>query len=256
MTCSPAPSIGSTWERLIETVPERQACKLMVGLLDLAARGACEVQLAQILGGLLQAGTSPDLEGLEARFAPHRHPCRRSPSPCPRCRLRRAVRGGGMSAIEMATLPMMLTELRLPTIKRLWPALAEQSNREGWPAERFLAALCEHEMHERETRRIDRHRAESALPPNSKRLSAFEFAAVPTVSKAHVTALAEGDSWLEQGANILLFGPPGVGKTHPIAGVGHALIERGREPVRSSPARATWCSACRPPGAICACRPN
>ena len=48
-----------------------------------------------------------------------------------------------MSAIETATLPMMLTELRLPTIKRLWPALAEQSNREGWPAERFLAALCE-----------------------------------------------------------------------------------------------------------------
>ena len=117
-----------------------------------------------------------------------------------------------MSAIETATLPMMLTELRLPTIKRLWPALAEQSNREGWPAERFLAALCEHEMHERETRRIDRHRAESALPPD-KRLSAFDFAAVPTVSKAHVTALAEGDSWLEQGANILLFGPPGVGKT-------------------------------------------
>lgn len=76
-----------------------------------------------------------------------------------------------MSAIETATLPMMLTELRLPTIKRLWPALAEQSNREGWPAERFLAALCEHEMHERETRRIDRHRAESALPPD-KRLSA------------------------------------------------------------------------------------
>ena len=131
-----------------------------------------------------------------------------------------------MSAIETATLPMMLTELRLPTIKRLWPALAEQSNREGWPAERFLAALCEHEMHERETRRIDRHRAESALPPD-KRLSAFDFAAVQTVSKAHVTALAEGDSWLEQGANILLFGPPGVGKTHLIASIGHALIERG-----------------------------
>ncbi len=44
------------------------------GLLDLAARGACEVQLAQILGGLLQAGTLPDLEGLEARFAPRQTP--------------------------------------------------------------------------------------------------------------------------------------------------------------------------------------
>ena len=70
----PRAEYRQTWERLIETVPERQACKLMVGLLDLAARGACEVQLAQILGGLLQAGTLPDLEGLEARFAPRQTP--------------------------------------------------------------------------------------------------------------------------------------------------------------------------------------
>ena len=131
-----------------------------------------------------------------------------------------------MSAHEAVTLPMLLTELRLPTVKRLWPALAEQSNREGWPAERFLTALLEHELNERETRRIDRHRVESMLPPD-KRLSCFEFAAVPTVSKAHVTALIEGDSWLEQGANLLLFGPPGVGKTHLLAAMGHSLIERG-----------------------------
>ena len=59
-----------TWERLSEKLPERQACKIMVGLLDLAARGACEVQLAQVLADLLQAGTLPELEGLEERFAP------------------------------------------------------------------------------------------------------------------------------------------------------------------------------------------
>ena len=42
---------------------------------------------------------------------------------------------------DAARLPLMLTELRLPTIKRLWQQLAEQSNREGWAAERFLATL-------------------------------------------------------------------------------------------------------------------
>ena len=62
------------WERLIEKLPERQACKLMVGLLDLAARGACEVQLAQVLGDLLQADTLPELAGLEDRFAPKQTP--------------------------------------------------------------------------------------------------------------------------------------------------------------------------------------
>ena len=36
----------------------------------------------------------------------------------------------------------------------------------------------------------------------------IEFAAVPMVSKAHVMALTSGDSWLNQGANLLLFGPP------------------------------------------------
>jgi len=129
---------------------------------------------------------------------------------------------------EAARLPLMLTELRLPTIKRLWGDLAEQSNREGWPAERFLGVLLAHEMAERETRRLARARAESQLPPG-KDLTQFDFAAVPTLSKAQIMALAEADSWLAQGHNLLAFGPPGVGKTHLLAGLGHALIDRGHK---------------------------
>jgi DNA replication protein DnaC len=124
-------------------------------------------------------------------------------------------------------LNLMLTELRLPTIKRVAAELCEQSDREGWPAHQILEILLEHEMAERETRRIDRHRAESGLSPD-KRLSSFDFAAVPTVSKANVTALAEGNEWLDRGANVLLFGPPGVGKSHLVCGLGHALIDAGR----------------------------
>ncbi len=127
---------------------------------------------------------------------------------------------------DAARVPIMLAELRLPTIKRLWSDLAEQSNREGWPAERFLGALLGHEMAERETRRLARARADSQLPPG-KSLAEFDFAAVSMVSKAHVMALAEADGWIAQGHNLLAFGPPGVGKTHMIAGIGHALIDRG-----------------------------
>ena len=131
-----------------------------------------------------------------------------------------------LGSADAARLPLMLTELRMPTAKRLWADLAEQSNREGWPAERFLGALLEHEIAERETRRLQRNRVDSQLP-NAKTLDLFEFDAVPTVSKAHVMALAEADSWIAQGHNLLAFGPPGVGKTHLIAGIGHALIDRG-----------------------------
>ena len=47
------------------------------------------------------------------------------------------------------------------------------------------------------------------------------------LSKAHVMALASGDAWLEKGATILIFGPPGVGKSHVGCGIGHALIDAG-----------------------------
>lgn len=131
-----------------------------------------------------------------------------------------------IAAADAARLPIMLTELRLPTMKRAWEGLAEQSNREGWPAERFLGVLLEQEMNERETRRLARARADSHLPPD-KALASFDFAAVPAVSKAHVMALAEADGWIAQGHNVLAFGPPGTGKTHLLCGLGHALIDRG-----------------------------
>src|SRR6195952_2463983 len=124
-------------------------------------------------------------------------------------------------------LGLMLSELRLPTIKRMASDLCAKSDREGWPGQLLLEAVLKHELAERETRLIDRHRAESQLSPD-KRLSSFDFAAVPSVSKAHVTALAEGHEWLDRGTNVLLFGPPGVGKSHLVCGLGHALIEAGR----------------------------
>ena len=40
-------------------------------------------------------------------------------------------------------------------------------------------------------------------------------------------ALTAGDSWLETGANLLLFGPPGAGKSHLAAAIGLALVENG-----------------------------
>ena len=127
---------------------------------------------------------------------------------------------------EPARLALMLHELRLPTIARLWPEFAQRSDKESWPAARFLATLLEHEIAERAKRRIERHRDESHLDP-TKTLASFDFTIVPMLSKAHVSALTAGDSWLEKGATILIFGPPGVGKSHLASGIGHALIDAG-----------------------------
>jgi hypothetical protein len=114
------------------------------------------------------------------------------------------------TSIDAARVELMLTELRLPGIKAVWARIAEQSDKEGWPAARFLAALAEHEMVDRGRRRIERHLAEARLPAG-KTLATFDFDAVPMVSKAQVMALAAGDVWLNKGANILLFGPRRAG---------------------------------------------
>jgi DNA replication protein DnaC len=58
---------------------------------------------------------------------------------------------------DAAKLPLMLTELRMPTIGRLWQELGARADKEGWGSAHFLAALCEHELAERATRRIARH---------------------------------------------------------------------------------------------------
>ena len=130
------------------------------------------------------------------------------------------------NSIDPAKLTLLLNELRLPAIKQMWPQFAERADKEGWPAARFLAALTEHELAERDRRRIARHLAEARLLPG-KTLDSFQFEAVPMISKAHVMALAAGDAWLDQGANLLLFGPPGGGKTHLASALGLALVEGG-----------------------------
>src|SRR6202163_2702768 len=127
---------------------------------------------------------------------------------------------------DAARVALLLAELRLSAVKLVWAKLAEQSDKEGWPAARFLATLAEHEMAERGRRRIERHLVEARLPAG-KTLATFDFESVPMVSKAQVMALASGDAWLAKGANILLFGPPGGGKSHLSAALGLALVENG-----------------------------
>ena len=130
------------------------------------------------------------------------------------------------TSVDTARVELLLADLRLPAIKTVWPAIAEQADKEGWPAARFLATLAEHEMVERGRRRFERHLEEARLPPG-KTIHTFDFEAVPMVSKAQVMALAAGDAWIAKGANLLLFGGPGGGKSHLAAALGLALVENG-----------------------------
>lgn len=134
--------------------------------------------------------------------------------------------------VDVHALPAMLTALRLPSFLRHWPALAERANTEGWPAARFLAALAEIEIAERDARRIQRHLQQSRLP-SGKTLAMLDFKALPGVPRAHIEALAAGD-WVETGANLIAIGNSGTGKTHVLCAIGHALIEVGKRVLYST----------------------
>ncbi len=129
-------------------------------------------------------------------------------------------------AIDAARLNLILTDLRLPAIKQGWTTFAERSDKEGWPAARFLAALAEHEVAQRDQRRIERHLADARLLPG-KTLDGFDFAATPMISKAHIMALCAGHTWIDVGANLILIGGPGGGKSHLASAIGLALVENG-----------------------------
>lgn len=125
-----------------------------------------------------------------------------------------------------AMLPMLLTELRLPTMHRRWENLAVEAEDKGWSGPQYLTNLCEAEVEARSRRRLDRHMAESLLP-KAKTLETYDFDVVSGVTKSKVQALATGEAWVKDGMNVLIFGGSGAGKTHLAAAIGEKLIESG-----------------------------
>jgi hypothetical protein len=66
----PREAYRRTFERLLEKLPEKSACRITVDLLALAHDRGCEAELALILDGDLAANQLPDMAALRERFAP------------------------------------------------------------------------------------------------------------------------------------------------------------------------------------------
>lgn len=90
----------------------------------------------------------------------------------------------------------------------------------------FLELLLQDELNVREQRMIDR-RTKTAAFREKRTLDSFDFSFNPGIDRRLIHDLATG-RFLENTEDILLIGPPGVGKSHLAQAIGHELIKSGK----------------------------
>ena len=137
-----------------------------------------------------------------------------------------------MSGSVPTQLQDSLRQLHLPTIRENCHAQAVLADREGVSFAQYLLHLCEMELTDRRERRIQRRRNASKLPL-AKTLSAFDRGRLPKSVDRQLASLLEGD-FLDRSENVLLFGPPGSGKTHLMCALGHEMVLQDRTVYYSS----------------------
>lgn len=105
-----------------------------------------------------------------------------------------------------------LTRLRLPRMRDTLPEVVKTAEVEAWSYLRMLDTLFEEEVAQKEQNRVDTVLKQSGLP-FVKTIDEFDFAFQPGINRQQVMNLFDL-SFIPRKENVVLLGPPGVGKTH------------------------------------------
>lgn len=116
------------------------------------------------------------------------------------------------AAVDKVVLESYLKKLYLSSFIRNHEGLASEAAQHNQSYTRYLLALAEQEVQERDARRRQR-RLKEARVPVLKEFSTFDFALIPELNQQKIQQLAQGD-YIEQAEPIILVGNPGLGKTH------------------------------------------
>lgn len=95
----------------------------------------------------------------------------------------------------------------------------------NWSYTHFLGYLLEGELRFRHEKTV-RLSLQFARLPYQKRIADFDFKEQPSIDKRLIEELA-ALRFLSEGRNVVLLGPPGVGKTHLAIGLGMLTAEAG-----------------------------
>lgn len=115
--------------------------------------------------------------------------------------------------------------LRLPIIAEQAGPLADQSRDQHWSLEEYLAALLGRQAAAREANGVTT-RIRRAHFPRICTMEDFNWDWQPTAPRQTIEHLATS-TFIGKAGNIVLLGPPGVGKTHLAIGLGIKACQHG-----------------------------
>lgn len=122
-------------------------------------------------------------------------------------------------------LENLLEKLKLDHLEHQLDGVCEQAAQRQLDYKAFLAQALQTEWQGRFQRNVE-SRLKLARFPWIKTLEQFEFDFQPSLDRKLVRELA-GMSFVERAHNVILLGPPGVGKTHLAIGLGVKAVEAG-----------------------------
>lgn len=122
-------------------------------------------------------------------------------------------------------LENLLEKLKLDHLEHQLDGVCEQAAQRQLDYKDFLAQALQTEWQGRFQRNTEA-RLKLARFPWIKTLEQFEFDFQPSLDRKQVRELA-GMSFVERAHNVILLGPPGVGKTHLAIGLGVKAVEAG-----------------------------
>ena len=118
-----------------------------------------------------------------------------------------------------------LTRLKLVATRERLDALLQEAARKELGFMDFLDLVLSEEAQSKDLKRT-RMGIQIAHFPVVRRLEDFDFSLQPSIDQKLIRELETG-RFIANGENVLLLGPPGVGKTHLAIGLGRKVVEHG-----------------------------
>lgn len=127
--------------------------------------------------------------------------------------------------VELEHARALLSEMGLTTGAQLLDAQIERSNKNHHTYVQFLNELLSSEKQTRDKRNLA-FRIRRAHLPYVRRVEEYDFDFQPSVDKRLVDELAT-TAFAQRAENVVLLGPPGVGKTHLAVGLAMKALDAG-----------------------------